>query len=385
MVLFMIGLGLGDEKDITVKGLETVRKCKRVFLEHYTAVIGVPIEKLSDFYGCKVEIADREMVESACDEILNDAVTDNVGFLVVGDVFAATTHSDLLLRAAEKGVSIEVIHNASIMNAVSACGLQLYNFGQSVSICFFTENWKPMSFYQKISTNRRAGFHTLCLLDIKVKEQSFENMCKGIKVYEPPRFMTVNQCISQLLEVRAAQQDDAYDANSLCVGLSRVGHPSQQIVAGTMQELLTVDFGGPLHCFVIAGECDEVELQMLERFHWDRENRKAQRERGIEPSTLIQNNSTKTDYCERVDCSNTLPCIIHTSNESSRKAVPQKVSCELTWEPAAEPESPTPTTSSRRQQIRSVVTNSVKSEQQQPKDDELDPNDDALQSLFGDI
>ena len=43
-----------------------------------------------------------------------------------------------------------------------------------------------------------------------------------------------------------------------------------------MQELLTVDFGGPLHCFVIAGQCDEVELQMLERYHWDRENRKAQ-------------------------------------------------------------------------------------------------------------
>jgi len=99
MVLYMIGLGLGDEKDITIKGLEAIKASKRVFLEHYTAVIGVPVERLSEFYGRQVEIADREMVESACDEILNDAVESNVAFLVVGDVFAATTHSDLLLRA----------------------------------------------------------------------------------------------------------------------------------------------------------------------------------------------------------------------------------------------------------------------------------------------
>ena len=30
MVLWMIGLGLGDEKDITVRGLETVKACSKV-------------------------------------------------------------------------------------------------------------------------------------------------------------------------------------------------------------------------------------------------------------------------------------------------------------------------------------------------------------------
>lgn len=39
---------------------------------------------------------------------------------------------------------------------------------QSISICFFTETWRPDSFYDKIASNRRAGLHTLCLLDIKV-------------------------------------------------------------------------------------------------------------------------------------------------------------------------------------------------------------------------
>jgi diphthine synthase len=40
------------------------------------------------------------------------------------------------------GVEVKVIHNASVMNAVGACGLQLYRFGQTVSIVFFTDTWR---------------------------------------------------------------------------------------------------------------------------------------------------------------------------------------------------------------------------------------------------
>lgn len=46
MVLYLIGLGLGDEKDITVKGLERVRQCKYIFLESYTSILGVDRQKL---------------------------------------------------------------------------------------------------------------------------------------------------------------------------------------------------------------------------------------------------------------------------------------------------------------------------------------------------
>lgn len=38
-MLYLIGLGLSDEKDITVKGLEIVKKAARVYLENYTAVL----------------------------------------------------------------------------------------------------------------------------------------------------------------------------------------------------------------------------------------------------------------------------------------------------------------------------------------------------------
>ncbi|MEE6524917.1 hypothetical protein FKM82_024664 [Ascaphus truei] len=78
---------------------------------------------------------------------------------------------------------------------------QLYNFGETVSIVFWTDTWKPESFYDKIRRNRLNGMHTLCLLDIKVKEQSIENLMKGRKVYEPPRYMTVSQAAKQLVEI----------------------------------------------------------------------------------------------------------------------------------------------------------------------------------------
>ena len=38
-MLHIIGLGLADEKDISVKGLEIVKKAERVYLEAYTAVL----------------------------------------------------------------------------------------------------------------------------------------------------------------------------------------------------------------------------------------------------------------------------------------------------------------------------------------------------------
>jgi diphthine synthase len=95
------------------------------------------------------------------------------------------------------------------MSAVAACGLQLYNFGQTISIPFWTAKWRPDSYYEKIKQNLDLGFHTLCLLDIKVKEQSEENLFKGRLIYEPPRFMTVAQAVAQLLESEATRKENS--------------------------------------------------------------------------------------------------------------------------------------------------------------------------------
>ncbi|XP_010637389.1 diphthine methyl ester synthase isoform X2 [Fukomys damarensis] len=266
-MLYLIGLGLGDAKDITVKGLEIVRRCNRVYLEAYTSILTVGKEALEEFYGRKLILADREEVEQEADNILKDADTNEVAFLVVGDPFGATTHSDLILRATKLGIPYRVIHNASIMNAVGCCGLQ----GGQPRSSHRQDTWRPESFFDKVEKNRQSGMHTLCLLDIKIKEQSLENLIKGRKIYDPPRYMSVNQAAQQLLEIvqnrREEGEEPAITEDTLCVGLARVGTEDQKIAAGTLQQMCTVDLGGPLHSLIITGgSMHPLEKEMLSLF-----------------------------------------------------------------------------------------------------------------------
>jgi diphthine synthase len=269
MVLYIVGLGLGDERDVTVRGLEAIQRSDKVFLEAYTSILSISHERLQIFYKKSIIVADRNFVECQAEQIYEPAKDGNVSFLVVGDPVCATTHTDIILRAREFGVSVEMIHNASVMGAVGSCGLQLYNFGATISIPFFETTWRPTSFYNKILYNRKGGMHTLCLLDIKVKEPDFEGMIRnrGKVNFLPPRYMSVNVALEQLMEVEEIEKSNAYDSDlTLCVGMARLGQIDQCIKAGTMQELLREDFGEPLHCLVICGETHELEREYLKQF-----------------------------------------------------------------------------------------------------------------------
>ena len=64
MVLYLIGLGLGDYTDITVKGLDVVKKADKVYLEYYTSkLVGSSIEELEKYYGKKIHLAERKDIE----------------------------------------------------------------------------------------------------------------------------------------------------------------------------------------------------------------------------------------------------------------------------------------------------------------------------------
>src|SRR3989344_2501544 len=164
MALYLIGIGLNDEKDITIKGLEIVKKADYVYLETYTSILNIQFKKLEEFYQKQIILADRDSVENKSSEILIKAKDKNVAFLVIGDVFSATTHIDLYLRAKEKGIKCFVIPNASVINAVGITGLSLYNFGRIVSIPKDNENLD--SPYKNFMENYKKGLHTLFLLDL---------------------------------------------------------------------------------------------------------------------------------------------------------------------------------------------------------------------------
>ena len=262
MVLYLVGLGLADEQDITLKGLRAVQSCDRVYLESYTSILLVDdfVAKMEALYGKSITLAHRETVELEADAILEAAHKGNVAFLVVGDPLSATTHTDLILRArtfqapgseAPTPVPVRIIHNASITTALGSSGLAGYNFGQAVSIPFWTEDWRPDSWLERIGENMRYGLHTLCLSDIKVREQSAADMARGILRYQPPRYMLIPQLISQLLAAANEHRVDFLDPDrTLAIALCRMGAepPAREtppgerrgelVLAGTLGELL---------------------------------------------------------------------------------------------------------------------------------------------------
>ena len=158
------------------------------------------------------------------------------------------------------------------MSAIGVTGLQLYNFGQTVSMVFFTETWKPTSFYDRLKENSQIGLHTLVLLDIKVKEQSLENLARGRRIFEPPRYMTVAQCAGQMLEIEAEKGEGLCRPQSLAVGVARIGAQDQRIVAGTLKQLSNLDLGPPLHSLVLLGRrVHDLERDFVRDFAVDNE------------------------------------------------------------------------------------------------------------------
>ncbi|MBI5797715.1 diphthine synthase [Candidatus Woesearchaeota archaeon] len=180
-MLSLIGIGLNDEKDITVKGLEKVKAADYVYLENYTSKLQCSLETLEKFYGKAVVPVEREFVEDGT-ILMSQAGYQNIVLLIIGDVFSATTHIALTMMAKEKHIDFEIINNASVMNAIGITGLELYKFGKTTSIPFHESN----TAYDIIKSNKLL--HTLCLLDLVPKENKFMEASEAIEKLEKSGF-----------------------------------------------------------------------------------------------------------------------------------------------------------------------------------------------------
>ena len=62
-MLYLIGLGLADVDDLTVKGLRIIKTCQKVYLETYTTILQIDQKTLEEHLGIEIIPADRETVE----------------------------------------------------------------------------------------------------------------------------------------------------------------------------------------------------------------------------------------------------------------------------------------------------------------------------------
>ncbi|QUH23865.1 diphthine synthase [Methanobacterium alkalithermotolerans] len=248
-MLYFIGLGLYDEKDVSLKGLEALRNSDKIYVEFYTArLFGTTISSLEEIMDRKVEILSREQVEE--EEIpLKNAETNKVAFLSAGDPLIATTHADMMIEAKKRGIKTRVIHSSSILSAAPGIsGLQAYKFGKVTTIPFPEKNFFPHSPYLLIKNNLEQNAHTLVLLDIRAHED---------------RYMTVNQGLDYLLKVEDTLNEGVITKNTLAIGLARAGSDEPVIRADIIKKLIKEDFGGPLHSLIIPAPLHIVEAEYL--------------------------------------------------------------------------------------------------------------------------
>lgn len=246
MTLYLIGLGLSDATDITVKGLDAIKKCKHVFLENYTSRLSCSIESLEKFYGKNIILLEREGVEQE-QKFLSLAKDSDVALLIIGDVFSATTHISIYKDALDKAIAVEVINNASVINAVGLTGLELYKFGKITSIPF--DNKNVTTPYDVFEMNSKNGLHTLFLLDLKPKEE---------------KFLSIKDAITYL---KLSDKKRLIKKDTVFVGCARLGSKNFVIKSGTSSELEVFDFGFAPYCLIIPGKLHFVEEEALEMWN----------------------------------------------------------------------------------------------------------------------
>lgn len=248
--LTFIGLGLFDEKDISIKGLEEIKKSDKIFAEFYTAkLVGTKIEKLENMFGKKIEILIREETEKG-EIIINSALDQDVVFLTAGDSMTATTHVDLRLRAIKKGIKTKIIHGVSIATAVPGLlGLQNYKFGRTTTLAYPEKNYFPTSPYDMIKENQKIGLHTLVLLDIQADKN---------------KYMTANEGLKYLMEMEEIKQEKIFTKDSIFCVVARASSDKPVVSAGVFKVLIEKDFGPPLHTIVIPGKLHFMEKEALE-------------------------------------------------------------------------------------------------------------------------
>lgn len=247
--LIFIGLGLGDERGITLRGLEAAKACQHVFMEHYTSTLEEgSVPRLEALLKKKITMLDRNAIESE-DLVLDRAAGGPVCLLVPGDAMSATTHVDLRLRAIALGIDTEVIGGVSAFTAIpAALGLQNYKFGRTVTIPFPEPNYNPTSFYEMAAENRKSGLHTLCLLDIK---------------QDQGRFMTANEALDVLCAIEEDLDLDVMTQERLVCVVARAGSADCLTAAGFARDMAKRDFGPPLHTLVIPGDLHFLEAKAL--------------------------------------------------------------------------------------------------------------------------
>jgi diphthine synthase len=253
--LLFVGMGLYDERDLSLRALDELKSVGTIFAEQYTS-------KLSDGSMARLErLLGKRIIELTREQLEGESVVlealghqRKVALLVAGEPFAATTHMSLRLTVERDGHSWRVLHNASIVTAAaSVVGLSQYKFGRIVTLPHpDMAGFHPSSPYEALVANQRADFHTLMLMDIDAVIN---------------RYLTANVALRRLGAMEDEIKEGVARPDDLFCVVARVGSPETAAWVGTRKELENMDFGPPLHSIIVpAPHLHFLEKEALDRW-----------------------------------------------------------------------------------------------------------------------
>lgn len=235
-MFYLIGLGL-ELNSISAEALLKIRESKKIYLETYTVNFPYKIEELQKKLGIKLTLLNREEVES--EEFLKDSKNQDICLLIYGSPLDATTHISLILKCKKEKIPYRIIHNASIFDAITESGLQLYKFGKTTSMPKFQKTFRPTSFLDILKENKSINAHTLILTDIGLNfQEALDELNESLK----EKKISIEKVI-------------------IC---SNAGTNQSKIFYNSIKELYKKEIKMPF-CIIIPGELHFLEKEALDQ------------------------------------------------------------------------------------------------------------------------
>ncbi len=249
MGLLFIGGGLGGLRTLTIEAVEALKGCKRIYVDTYTSIWQHEFLEEVKVLAREVVLAGRTMLEDRMREIVEEAALHDVGILIPGDPFIATTHTALWELAHRRGVATKIVHGVSVLTAsISASGLHVYKFGRIASV----PNTEDMEQFRQpllaVEENLSRGLHTLLLLDT----------AKG--------GLTAGQALTKLVEAERVLGKGVLRGDMLVIAMARLGYTDETICADLLDRMMQRQLPPPPHVLIIPSQLHFTEKEIVSTY-----------------------------------------------------------------------------------------------------------------------
>jgi diphthine synthase len=246
-MIALISMGLFDEKDLTLRGIEETRKSGKVYIEFYTGKWHGNLKNLEKMIGKKVTELKRSDLEENSRKIVDEAKKQDIAILIQGSAVVQTTHLALIEEAKKLGIKTKIIHNASIISTIGETGLHPQKFGQYTTIPFpeRTKGKLPKSVFEVIKENQKRGLHTLCLLDLDMENN---------------RYMFLGEALTILIKGKVVSED------SKIVVFASVGSDRPLIAYGKVKSLINRNVTNIPAILIVPGRLHYTEDEFLKLY-----------------------------------------------------------------------------------------------------------------------